>query len=148
MMGRRHYYWLVTLTAFIGSIICLKTSFPHGTTPDSVTTLPLTRSILNGPSDLLCGPRSIAGAAARLGIIIDYKEFAERCNVTSRGLSMLDLYRAARNYPITAVGAELEWNQLTRLDAPAVLYLNNDHFVFVDPREHPRGVHEAVDDRL
>lgn len=88
-------------------------------------------------SDVLCGPRSVVGAAARLGIPIDLEEYAKRCHVGAGGATLFDLLNASWESMLFAQGVQLTWPQLVALDTPVVLYLHPNHFAFVDPREKP-----------
>jgi hypothetical protein len=90
--------------------------------------------------ELLCGPRAIAGAAARLGILLDYQKIADQCTLTKNGVSLLDLKNAARAFALDAEGVKLSWDQLAQLETPAVLFLTGHHFAFVDPRERNGAV--------
>lgn len=92
-----------------------------------------------------CGPRSLVNAAARLGIPIDLGYFISRCATEQNGTNLLSLRNQALNIGLLAQGVQLTWEQLTALDAPAVLFLAPDHFAMVDPREkepleHPGAV--------
>lgn len=82
-----------------------------------------------------CGPRSLVNAAARLGIPIDLGYFISRCATEQNGTTLLSLRNQALNIGLLAQGVQLTWDQLTALDAPAVLFLAPDHFAMVDPRE-------------
>ena len=90
-------------------------------------------------SDPMCGPRSLWVAAGRLGISLDLKELAETCNMTKAGTTMLDLKKGAIASGLQAEGVRLIWDDLVKLNAPAILFVSDDHFCCVDPREKFQG---------
>ena len=89
--------------------------------------------------DPMCGPRSVWVAAARLGVPVDLPELVEACGVTTEGAPMLDLKRGAEVFGLRAQGVRLSWEELVRLETPAVLFVSGDHFCCVDPREKGKG---------
>ena len=85
--------------------------------------------------DPLCGPHSLWVAARRVGLSVDFGEVKRASNATEAGTSMLDLKRAAEAMGLTAKGLRLSWGDLLNLHSPAILYVSDDHFICVDPRE-------------
>ena len=94
-----------------------------------------------GREDGLCGPRNLVLTAARLGIPLELKTVATECNVTELGVSMLDLKRAAEHFGFQAHAVRLAWQDLKDVDAPVILFVDNQHFCLVDPREKAQSSH-------
>lgn len=93
------------------------------------------------PSDpryrnVLCGPVSLATALGRVGVSRLPADIAAQCQVTSQGVALTDLERAAEGIAgIDACILNLNWDQLVRQRGVAVLFVNENHYLTVDPRE-------------
>lgn len=98
--------------------------------------------------DVLCGPKSIIGAAARLGVAIDLQQFLARCPVGERGCSMAQLKRAAESFGLSAAGVRLDWAQLRAQPGPVLVFLAGDHYAFIDPRERPAQAAAGATEQL
>ena len=93
------------------------------------------------PSDpnytkVMCGPASLSVALGRLGVSIAPSEIASECRVTSSGVALTDLERIAGSLKtIRAAARKLHWEDLKTIDGVAVLFVNANHYIAVDPRE-------------
>lgn len=103
------------------------------------------------PSDpryrnVMCGPTSLSIALGRLGVSVPRAEIASGCRVTSYGVALKDLERAAASHHAVsaAVKKRLSWDDLRALDGTAVLSVNGDHYIAADPREVSSGTAHAV----
>lgn len=84
---------------------------------------------------VICGPQSLSNALGLIGSGRSATEIAAQCRVTSLGVAMSDLEQYANS--IRGVQSELTslgWSELLGLDAVAVLFVDGDHFIAVDPR--------------
>jgi Protein of unknown function (DUF1573)/Peptidase C39 family len=89
---------------------------------------------------VMCGPISLSIAMARVGITVLPAELATQCKVTDQGVAMRDLVSAAKKTAeISAAASRLTWDQLRRLEGPAVLFVKGSHYVAADPREVQQG---------
>jgi len=108
-------------------------SRPHPTTPVPDTELT--------PADpayyrLMCGPMSLVIGLGRLGVAQSPAEIARQCRVTARGVALTDLDRVVRAIPeVTASLRRVTFDELRGFDGVAVLFVNQSHFVTVDPRD-------------
>ncbi|HEY3319899.1 MAG TPA: DUF1573 domain-containing protein [Planctomycetota bacterium] len=85
---------------------------------------------------MLCGPYSLTMALWRLGVPASFRQLSSQCTVTSEGVLLTDLERVAKGISEVQARAErFDWENLRRLDGTAVLFVNGNHFVAVDPRE-------------
>lgn len=134
----------IVLVCLLSLIACWAYAADEPASDGSVLLLNVDSGV-KAQADALCGPRSVVGAAARLGIPLNLEEYAKRCHVGPDGSTMLNLLTASWDSFLHAQGVQLTWAQLAALDTPVVLYLHPNHFAFVDPREKPAAeVGEAV----
>lgn len=90
--------------------------------------------------DVLCGPIALSTALGRLGIVRPPAAIASACQVTVQGVRMTELVNAATALQeVQVVSGRFDWEELRKHDGTAVLHVNDDHFVCVDPREQSRS---------
>ncbi|MAT70412.1 MAG: hypothetical protein CMJ58_12905 [Planctomycetaceae bacterium] len=102
------------------------------------------------PSDpayrnVMCGPVSLSKALGCLGFSATPSVIASTCEVTRTGVSMSDLLA----YAESIVGAKarqcnMTWEELLRFDGVAVLFVDGDHYIAVDPRDTSSDQRECV----
>lgn len=83
----------------------------------------------------LCGPISLWTASMRLGNAVDLERIIELTFDDARTVSMLSLKEAAEELGLNAIGMKVDWEYLSRLQTPAILFVKGNHFVCADPRE-------------
>ncbi|MCE5231210.1 DUF1573 domain-containing protein [bacterium] len=91
-----------------------------------------------------CGPISLRIAAARLGKALDLTDLINACELTEKGASMFRLKQVAEMYGLQAEGVKLTWSDLVKLNTPVIIYVNNNHYCCVDPRERNPRNHKEV----
>lgn len=84
---------------------------------------------------VLCGPQSLWTAALRLGQPVDWGRLLPAAGVTPEGTSLGGLKAAAEAVDLTATLRNFGWDDLRVFDGTAVLFVGQNHFVAVDPRE-------------
>lgn len=84
-----------------------------------------------------CAARSLYHAFSRLGFEVTLRTLVDRLEVDARTTSMLELKALADQLGVPARGSVLSWDELRRLDGVAILFVNQNHFFTVDPRELP-----------
>jgi len=94
--------------------------------------------------ELLCGPASLSVALGRIGIERSPQDVASRCKVTFQGTALADLERVANSSDLVSANARrIGWDELCHLCGVAVLFVNGNHYLAVDPREASRSPQEA-----
>lgn len=83
---------------------------------------------------LLCGPQSLFWASFSLGRLLNLDTIVSSCRVTEKGCTMLELKRVAERFGLSASGVRIGWRQLRLLDCPAILLVNGQHYLVVDPQ--------------
>ncbi|BBO35572.1 DUF1573 domain-containing protein [Lacipirellula parvula] len=84
---------------------------------------------------VICGPMSLSCAMARLGVNATAAQVAKTCRVTPYGVSLIDLADfAGGQSTIANTITELSWDDLRNINGVAVLFVNGDHYICVDPR--------------
>lgn len=129
---RKVTLWVVTFVIIIGSSL--------GVVYWSIKSLrtPTQKFDYSNPEHkkMLCGPISLSIATGRLGINFDLIKLASQCKISPEGITLRELGRVAKSIQeIKSRTDRLSWDDLKSLDGTAVLFVNNDHFVAVDPRE-------------
>ncbi len=81
----------------------------------------------------MCGPDGLVLAAALAGIQLSQEQVLAHCPITSEGVSMLDLKKAAQVLGLKAEGCRLDWASLQKLEDPALLFVNGHHFFVAVP---------------
>jgi len=97
--------------------------------------------------------------AAALGIVLGYyrrfvslEELRLTCGVSRDGVSAFQMIQAAKFYGLEGDGFHATWEELAKVDAPAILYWEENHFVVLekirgqtvwinDPATGPRQIH-------
>jgi Protein of unknown function (DUF1573)/Peptidase C39 family len=86
--------------------------------------------------ELSCGPRSLWTAGRRLGNPLGWSRVAEYFrDDASQGTTLLELEVGARALGLRASTRRLGWEELKHHDGVAVVFVNQRHFLAVDPRE-------------
>lgn len=102
-----------------------------------------------GYKEAMCGPVSLSVALGRLGVSSSPADVASQCRVTSQGVALTDLERTANSARLVSARARrLSWDEVSRLDGVAVLFVKGKHYVAVDPREAPRDTNETATVRI
>ncbi len=95
---------------------------------------------------VMCGPVSLSTALGRLGVGITPNEIATKCKVGRNGVALRDLQSAVSSNPAIEVAAKrLTWQELRAHDGVAILFVNGDHYIAVDPRETLPGDSSSPD---
>ncbi len=103
------------------------------------TSMASTPSLSMDSERLVCGPKSLCIAIRRLGVpVVDTRPLYEACE-NGKGVEFGVLETLTSQFPdIKVVGLQhISWEDLVNLDGTAVLFVNGNHFVAVDPRERP-----------
>ena len=99
--------------------------------------------------EVMCGPVSLSVALGRLGINKLPADVASQCRVTSQGVALRDLEHVANSTRlVSACARRLTWEELSRLDGVAVLFVKGSHFLAADPRPAPPGAAETATVRI
>jgi hypothetical protein len=94
--------------------------------------------------EVMCGPASLSVALGRIGVNRLPVDVASACKVTAAGVALTDLERDANATGlVNARPGRLSWDELSRLDGVAVLFVNGNHYIAVDPRQAADGDVEA-----
>ena len=131
----RYLKWILPLTAMVLVIsivvvwwLCL-----------SPNILAVGTSSKTHPESSLCGPKALFVAMSRMGIPVSLSELESRLGGTSSGVSFRKLREEAEKFGVKSYVKKLEWEELQSANTTAVLWVNGDHFVAVDPRESDLG---------
>ena len=84
----------------------------------------------------LCGPYSLHTAASMLGFQLELPGLVEACKPSPKGVSMATLKKVAAKLGLNPEGYRITWDELLDLQSPAILYVNPNHFVTVNPAKH------------
>ncbi len=90
---------------------------------------------ISAQSENRCGPKALFAAVNRLGIPITLQEIEKDFPSSGQGVTFAQLRTAADKLGCRSSIRKLTWETLRSADAPAVLWVNGDHFVAADPRE-------------
>lgn len=83
-----------------------------------------------------CGVQALSVAFARLGEPVNSTELLKDLYPNGEGLEFGQLQDTAKNRGFTATLQKLSWDQLIAATSPVVLWVNGNHFLTIDPREH------------
>lgn len=90
---------------------------------------------------VMCGPISLTIAIKQLDRPADVRNLAAYCKVTSLGVSMSDLQRAADSQrSMTAHIGPMNWDRLLKWNGTVVIHVGGNHFVAVDPRVRSKHI--------
>lgn len=87
---------------------------------------------------VLCGPTAATIALGRIGVVASPEPIADRCDVTLQGVASGQLAGAVRQLFDGAASVRIgciHWGELKGHNGSAVLHINDDHYIAVDPRE-------------
>lgn len=87
------------------------------------------------PTSILCGPQSLWAASLRMGEPVDWNRLLSAANVKADGTSFASLKSAADSIGLDSSIRRLRWDELRSLGGTAILFVGDNHFVAVDPRE-------------
>lgn len=90
-----------------------------------------------------CGVACLTMICRHFGMDIGLEDVAERCFVTKRGTTLLDISAAAGEMGLDTVAAKLTVEELVRCPMPCILYWDQRHFVVVYRTDDDRLFHIA-----
>ena len=79
-----------------------------------------------------CGAASLGILLAHLGRWVGMNELCQACGVSRDGCSAADIQRAAAGYGVEVTGWQRSSDYLKRLDAPAILFWEFNHFLVLE----------------
>ncbi|WP_339051882.1 cysteine peptidase family C39 domain-containing protein [Candidatus Lariskella endosymbiont of Epinotia ramella] len=79
-----------------------------------------------------CGAAALAIVLAYYGCIVPLEEMRQECDVTRDGSKASNIVTAARKYGCTADGYAIDMNEIHKIQLPAILFWNFNHFVVLD----------------
>ncbi|MDR0958643.1 MAG: ATP-binding cassette domain-containing protein, partial [Clostridiales bacterium] len=79
-----------------------------------------------------CGAASLGMILAYHGKWLTLEQLREDCGVSRDGSNAVNIIEAARNYGLRANGYRFETSDLKKLDRPAIIHWNFNHFVVLD----------------
>jgi hypothetical protein len=85
----------------------------------------------------LCGARALYHALSRLGFEATFRTLVEKLDVGAKHTTMQQLKALANQIGVSANGSVLSWDELRRLEGVAILFVDQNNFFTVDPRETP-----------
>jgi len=87
-----------------------------------------------------CGVDSLYQICLYYNLPIQYEEVYAACKPNDEGNSMYDLFQAAQKLGFSVAGMRLFYQELLKLDSPAIAFVRGDHFVSVLGKEGDKVV--------